>query len=206
MTTWDDAQRASVWDGGWHRGARRLESPNHGARPVTAQAVDLIVVHSISLPPGEFGTGAVQQLFTNTLDWDAHPYYQGIRGLQVSAHFFIDRLGVPWQFVDCDLRAWHAGQSFYRGRAQCNDDSIGIELEGLEGLGFEPPQYQTLARLCQDIALRYPIAHVAGHEHIAPGRKQDPGPGFDWTALQKELGWPRHQFPEATQPPAPLQH
>lgn len=140
MTTWGDAQRASVWDGGWHRGARRLESPNHGARPATAQAVDLIVVHSISLPPGEFGTGAVQQLFTNTLDWDAHPYYQGIRGLQVSAHFFIDRLGVPWQFVDCDLRAWHAGQSFYRGRAQCNDDSIGIELEGLEGLGFEPPQ------------------------------------------------------------------
>ena len=81
-----------------------------------------------------------------------------------------------------------------------------IDPEGLEGLGFEPPQYQTLARLCQDIALRYPIAHVAGHEHIAPGRKQDPGPGFDWTALQKELGWPRHQFPEATQPPAPLQH
>ena len=185
MTTWDDAQRASVWDGGWHRSARRLESPNYGTRPATAPAVDLIVVHSISLPPGEFGTGAVQQLFTNTLDWDAHPYYQGIRGLQVSAHFFIDRHGMPWQFVDCDLRAWHAGQSFYRGRAQCNDDSIGIELEGLEGLGFEPPQYQTLARLCQDIALRYPIAHVAGHEHIAPGRKQDPGPGFDWTALQE---------------------
>ena len=201
MTTWDDAQRVSVWDGGWHRGARRLESPNHGARPATAQAVDLIVVHSISLPPGEFGTGAVQQLFTNTLDWDAHPYYQRIRGLQVSAHFFIDRLGVPWQFVDCDLRAWHAGKSFYRGRAQCNDDSIGIELEGLEGLGFEPPQYQTLARLCQDIALRYPIAHVAGHEHIAPGRKQDPGPGFNWAILQKALDWPRHQFPSATQPP-----
>lgn len=195
MTTWDEAQHDSVWDGGWNRRARRLESPNHGARPATAQAVDLIVVHSISLPPGEFGTGAVQQLFTNTLDWDAHPYYQGIRGLQVSAHFFIDRLGVPWQFVDCDLRAWHAGQSFYRGRAQCNDDSIGVELEGLEGLGFEPPQYQTLARLCQDLAQRYPIAHVAGHEHIAPGRKQDPGPGFDWAALQKELGWPRHQFP-----------
>lgn len=200
MTTWDDAPPAAVWEGGWHRYARRLESPNYGARPVPAQAVDLIVVHSISLPPGEFGTGAVQQLFTNTLDWEAHPYYQGIRGLQVSAHFFIDRLGVPWQFVDCDLRAWHAGKSFYRGRAQCNDDSIGIELEGLEGLGFEPPQYLTLAKLCQDIAQRYPIAHVAGHEHIAPGRKQDPGPGFDWTALQKKLGWPRHQFPSATPP------
>lgn len=199
MTTSDDAGLAatSPWEGGWHRAAHRLESPNHGTRPVAASAVDLIVVHSISLPPGEYGTGAVQQLFTNTLDWDAHPYYQGIRGLQVSSHFFIDRAGVAWQFVDCDLRAWHAGQSFYRGRAQCNDDSIGIELEGLEGLGFEAAQYQTLAGLCQDIALRYPIRHVAGHEHIAPGRKQDPGPGFDWPTLQSTLGWPLQSFPPA---------
>ena len=197
----------SGWQGGWLRGATRLDSPNHGTRPVAAaSAVDLIVVHSISLPPGEYGTGAVQQLFTNTLDWDAHPYYQGIRGLQVSAHFFIERSGAVWQFVDCDLRAWHAGQSSYRGRSQCNDDSIGIELEGLEGGPFEPAQYQALARLCQDIQQRYPIAHIAGHEHIAPGRKQDPGPGFDWARLQAALQWPAHRFPATVRPFFPAQH
>lgn len=206
MTTSDDALpvAASPWDGGWHRSAKRLDSPNHGDRPVSADLIDLIVVHSISLPPGEYGTGAVQQLFTNTLDWDAHPYYQGIRGLKVSSHFFIDRAGVSWQFVDCDLRAWHAGQSSYRGRDQCNDDSIGIELEGLEGLGFEIVQYQTLALLCQDIARRYPIEHIAGHEHLAPGRKQDPGPGFDWAHLKNSLDWPSRRFPTAgpfTTPP-----
>jgi AmpD protein len=202
MTTWADsapAENPTPWEGGWHRAAQRLASPNHGQRPVHASQVDLIVVHSISLPPGEYGGGAVQQLFTNTLDWDAHPYYQGIRGLQVSAHFFIERTGVLWQFVDCDLRAWHAGQSFYRGRSQCNDDSIGIELEGLEGLHFEPAQYEALARVCQDIALRYPIKHIAGHEHIAPGRKLDPGPGFDWPRLQRALDWPAQRLPQSTQ-------
>ena len=166
-------------------------------RPGTASSVDLIVVHSISLPPGQFGGGAVQQLFTNTLDWDAHPYFQSIRGLTVSSHFFIDRAGGLWQFVDCDQRAWHAGQSSYRGRSQCNDDSIGIELEGLEGLTFEPAQYHALTTLCQDIAQRYPIEHIAGHEHIAPGRKQDPGAGFDWHHLQKSLAWPAGYFPGA---------
>ncbi|BEP93364.1 1,6-anhydro-N-acetylmuramyl-L-alanine amidase AmpD [Acidovorax sp. A79] len=204
MTTWaEEAAPADPppWDGGWHRAATRLPSPNHGTRPAAARsAIDLIVVHSISLPPGEYGGGAVQQLFTNTLDWDAHPYYQSIRGLAVSSHFFIERTGALWQFVDCDLRAWHAGQSAYRGRSQCNDDSIGIELEGLEGLAFEPAQYRTLATLCQDIARRYPIAHIAGHEHIAPGRKQDPGPGFDWVKVQKALRWPPHRFPAATRP------
>ncbi|PJI96233.1 AmpD protein [Acidovorax sp. 69] len=202
MTTSDDASTVatSPWEGGWHRSAKRLDSPNHGARPPAKNHIDLIVVHSISLPPGKYGTGAVQQLFTNTLDWDVHPYYQGIRGLQVSSHFFIDRAGVPWQFVDCDLRAWHAGQSFYRGRGQCNDDSIGIELEGLEGQGFESAQYQTLAQLCLDIAQRYPIEHIAGHEHIAPGRKQDPGSGFDWVCLKNSLDWPLRRFPEPHQP------
>lgn len=187
------------WADGWYQPARRLKSPNHGARPVSAAPIDLIVLHSISLPPGQYGGGAVQQLFMNTLDWDTHPYYQGIRGLQVSSHFFIERTGVLWQFVDCDLRAWHAGQSFYRGRSQCNDDSIGIEMEGLEGLYFEPAQYQTLTRLCSDIAARYPIAHIAGHQHIAPGRKQDPGPGFDWQQLQTSLGWPAQNFPSAAE-------
>ena len=105
----------------------------------------------------------------------------------MSAHFFIERNGRLWQFVDCDQRAWHAGQSFYRGRANCNDDSIGIELEGLEGLTFESAQYEALGELCRDLIERYPLHYVAGHEHIAPGRKQDPGPGFDWAKLGSEL-------------------
>ena len=203
MTTSDDIRDdgMSPWDEGWYRGARRLLSPNFGARPVLSSAVDLIVVHSISLPPGEYGNGAVQQLFTNTLNWDAHPYYQNIRGLQVSSHFFVDRTGALWQFVNCDQRAWHAGPSSYRGRSNCNDDSIGIELEGLEGLTFEPAQYNTLITLCRDIAARYPIRHVAGHEHIAPGRKHDPGPGFDWTDLQNTLQWHTGFFPQKSTPP-----
>ena len=191
------APGASAWDGGWHTGATRLPSPNFGPRPASAD-IDLIVVHSISLPPGQFGGTAVQALFTNTLDWDAHPYYRTIRGLQVSAHFYIQRDGKVWQFVDCAQRAWHAGPSSYRGRDQCNDDSIGIELEGLEGDTFEPAQYAALAALCRDLAQRYPIAHVAGHEHIAPGRKADPGPGFDWTRLQEILNWKVVRFPNAT--------
>lgn len=206
MTTSAEAEQeagSSPWDGGWYRAARRLASPNYGERPApAASAVDLIVVHSISLPPGEYGTGNVQRLFTNTLDWDAHPYFESIRGLAVSSHFFIERAGRVWQFVDCDLRAWHAGKSEYRGRSQCNDDSIGIELEGLEGLGFESEQYQALAQLCRDIGQRYPIAHIAGHEHIAPGRKQDPGPGFDWHRVQSALHWPWSRFPAATLPGA----
>jgi AmpD protein len=197
MTLADLPAPQTPWDAGWHRDAVRQPSPNFGPRPDGA-AIDLIVVHSISLPPGHYGSAAVQQLFANTLDWDAHPYFQSIRGLQVSSHFFIERDGTLWQFVDCDQRAWHAGQSCYRGRAQCNDDSIGIELEGLEGQTFEPVQYEVLTRLCTDIAARYPVAHVAGHEHIAPGRKQDPGPGFDWTRLQSLLAWPLARFPVET--------
>ena len=188
------APSTTRWQDGWHPGARHLPSPNFGPRPAGA-VIDLLVLHSISLPPGQYGTGAVQALFTNQLDWDAHPYYQGIRGLEVSAHFFIARDGQLWQFVDCDARAWHAGVSRYRGRERCNDDSIGIELEGLEGQAFDAPQYATLATLCQDLARRYPLRHVAGHEHVAPGRKQDPGPGFDWQRLQQDLAWPAQWFP-----------
>jgi len=187
---------SSLWDGGWYQPALREPSPNFGPRPAGA-VLDLIVVHSISLPPGEYGGRAIHQLFTNTLDWDAHPYYQGIRGLEVSAHFLIQRNGTLWQFVDCTQRAWHAGPSAYRGRSNCNDDSIGIELEGLEGLEFEPAQYDRLAQLCRDLAERFPIAHVAGHEHIAPGRKRDPGPGFDWRHLALQLGWPADRLPSA---------
>ena len=176
----------ALWEGGWYRFARALASPNQGTRPANA-LIDLIVIHSISLPPGEFGNGNVQRLFTNQLDWDAHPYFRGIRGLQVSSHFFIGRSGALWQFVACKDRAWHAGESCYRGRSQCNDDSIGIELEGLEGGVFEAPQYETLVGLCAALLQAYPIAHIAGHEHIAPGRKHDPGPGFNWPWLQASL-------------------
>ena len=183
-----------LWQRGWYRYARALASPNFGLRPVSA-LIDLIVIHSISLPPGEFGNQQVQRLFTNQLDWDAHPYFQSLRGLQVSAHFFIARSGELWQFVSCDQRAWHAGQSSYRGRPDCNDDSIGIELEGLEGGIFEPAQYETLGSVCAALLSRYPIEHLAGHEHIASGRKHDPGKGFDWPALRASLGLPTKCFP-----------
>lgn len=185
---------APPWLQGWHPQAQRLESPNFGPRPTKA-CIDLVVIHSISLPPGQYGGDAVQQLFTNQLDWDAHPYFQSIRGLEVSSHFYIRRDGTLWQFVSCDERAWHAGPSQYRGRPNCNDDSIGIELEGLEGDLFEDAQYRCLAALCQDLRGHYPIAHIAGHEHLAPGRKQDPGPGFDWARLQNLLDFPSQVFP-----------
>lgn len=189
MTKADDA----LWQSGWYRFAHPLPSPNFGPRPAGA-CIDLIVLHSISLPPGEYGGDAVQRLFTNTLDWDAHPYFKSIEGLQVSSHFYVRRDGQLWQFVSCEDRAWHAGRSAWRGRESCNDDSIGIELEGLEGGSFEPEQYEALASLCAAIGQRYPVAHVAGHEHIAPGRKFDPGPGFDWACLRDALAWPRERF------------
>jgi AmpD protein len=190
-----NSERVDQWQEGWLSTARHRPSPNFGPRPQTAD-VDLVVIHSISLPPGEFGGQAVEQLFTNSLDWSAHPYFERIRGLQVSAHFFIRRTGELIQFVSCAQRAWHAGASHYRGRDNCNDDSIGIELEGLEGELFEPAQYRTLVRLCHALAKRYPIVHLAGHEHIAPGRKNDPGNGFDWPHLQQLLGWPADRYPD----------
>ena len=186
-----------LWRAGWYRFAKALRSPNFGPRPAGAQT-DLIVLHSISLPPGEYGGEAVQQLFTNQLDWDAHPYFGSIRGLEVSAHFYVRRNGELWQFVSCDDRAWHAGPSSWRGRTNCNDDSIGIELEGLEGDHFELAQYETLASLCPALAQRYAITFIAGHEHIAPGRKADPGSGFDWALLQQQLAWAPAMFPDTT--------
>lgn len=155
----------------------------------------LAVVHSISLPPGEYGGDAVERLFTNRLDWDAHPYYDTIRGVEVSAHFLIRRDGRVVQFVSCDDRAWHAGASCWRERDNCNDFSIGIELEGLEGLAFEAAQYRQLARLLRALIRRYPLVDAAGHEHVAPGRKRDPGPGFDWARLRKALRGSGPQLP-----------
>ncbi len=189
---------ARSWQNGWYHGAARLDSPNFGARPPLAQ-IDLIVLHSISLPPGRYGGDEVQQLFTNQLNWQGDPYFQTIKGITVSSHFYIRRDGALWQFVSCNDRAWHAGVSAYRGRTNCNDDSIGIELEGLEGGPFEAAQYATLTTLCAAIMQQHPIAYVAGHEHIAPGRKADPGPGFDWQKFRKHLGVSAQYLPASIQ-------
>jgi N-acetyl-anhydromuramoyl-L-alanine amidase len=185
---------------GWLDSAAVCPSPNFGPRPAGTE-ITLAIIHSISLPPGEYGGDAIERLFTNRLDWDAHPYFQQIRGLVVSSHFLIRRDGGLLQFVSCDERAWHAGRSSWQGQDNCNDYSIGIELEGLEGETFEPAQYDTLAMLLPRLAQRYPLRSVVGHEHVAPGRKIDPGPGFDWARLQSSLGWPRRYFPAAGLPP-----
>ena len=174
------------WHDGWWRGATACASPNFDERPA-GETISLVVLHSISLPPGEYGGDAIERLFTNRLDWDAHPYYQRIRGLRVSAHFLLRRDGRALQFVSCEQRAWHAGQSVWRGRENCNHYSIGIELEGLEGERFDAAQYLTLARLLRALAARYPITEVVGHEDVAPQRKTDPGSGFDWWHLRRLL-------------------
>jgi AmpD protein len=188
-----------LWKDGWYQFSGHLPSPNFGPRPQGA-TISLIVIHSISLPPGQFGGEEVQQLFTNQLDWEAHPYFKSIEGTQVSAHFYIRRHGELLQFVSCNDRAWHAGTSSYLGRSNCNDFSIGIELEGLEGQGFEAIQYETLESLSAALLQHFPIAHMAGHEHVAPGRKNDPGTGFDWSLVQKSLGLPKKFFPKVTAP------
>jgi N-acetyl-anhydromuramoyl-L-alanine amidase len=180
---------------GWLSSAKPCPSPNFGPRPSQAPVV-LAVVHSISLPPGVYGGNAIERLFTNQLDWAEHPYFEQIRGMQVSAHFLIRRTAELLQFVSCDQRAWHAGPSSWQGRDNCNDYSVGIELEGLEGHTFEPAQYTALAQLLNQLAQRYPLQAVVGHEHIAPGRKKDPGPGFDWSLLKKKSTMVKASFPD----------
>jgi AmpD protein len=184
------------WDDGWWHRARRVPSPNFNPRPSAAQ-VDLVVLHSISLPPGAYGGDAIERLFTNTLDWSAHPYFETIRGLAVSAHFLVRRDGEVLQFVSIVDRAWHAGASRWDGREDCNSWSIGVELEGLEGERFEPAQYDALVPLLLAIDTLRPLRHIVGHEHVAPGRKCDPGPGFDWTRLAADLGWTAQRVPPA---------
>jgi AmpD protein len=169
---------------GWCAGARRLPSPNFDPRP-PGTTIDLLVVHNISLPPGQFGGPYIASLFTNALDHGAHPYFEQLRPLRVSAHFLILRTGELVQFVSADDRAWHAGVSRFDGRERCNDFSIGIELEGSDFVPFEPEQYHCLAALTQALLRRYPLRAVVGHEHIAPGRKTDPGPFFDWQVYCK---------------------
>ncbi len=185
---------SSPWVNGWYQPARRVDSPNFGPRPPGCD-VSLVVIHSISLPPGVYGGDAIERLFTNRLDWSAHPYFEQIRGAEVSAHFVIQRDGQLTQFVSTDDRAWHAGKSSWRGRDNCNDYSIGIELEGLEDHPFEPAQYGQLGTLLKAIAANHPIEHVVGHEHVAPGRKRDPGVAFLWSELEKNVGWPDRYFP-----------
>lgn len=164
---------------GWVEGVRRIPSPNCDERPVD-EAITLIVLHNISLPPGEFGGDGVIELFTNRLDPREHPYYETIKDLRVSAHFLVRRDGELIQFVPCGLRAWHAGVSSWGGRERCNDFSIGIELEGSDETPFTDAQYQALNDLLAALRVAYPIAAVVGHSDIAPGRKTDPGPCFDW--------------------------
>jgi AmpD protein len=184
----------ATWQDGWYTPAHHVPSPNFGPRPV-AQDITLAVIHSISLPPGVYGGDEIERLFTNTLDWSAHPYYEQIKGAEVSAHFVIRRDGTLQQFVSVLDRAWHAGKSSWQGRANCNDYSVGIELEGLEDTPFDTPQYQTLSILLDALSQQWPITQIAGHEHIAPGRKRDPGSAFDWPLLQSLLGWPGAKFP-----------
>ena len=171
---------------GWFAGLRRVESPNHDARP-DGSAIELLVIHSISLPPGVFGGGAIDALFTNRLDFAAHPYYDGLRGVKVSAHFLIDRAGAATQFVSCRERAWHAGASQWEGRTRCNDFSIGVELEGSEFEPFTDGQYRSLARLQQALRRVFALRAARGHSEIAPDRKHDPGPLFDWRRVARDM-------------------
>lgn len=174
---------------GWFEGVRHCPSPNFNARPT--DEVSLLVIHNISLPPGQFGTGQVEALFQNRLDPEAHPFFQTIAELRVSAHFLIDRAGQVTQFVSCFDRAWHAGVSRFGEREGCNDFSLGIELEGTDHQAFTEVQYEVLAQLTQQLLAAFPaltLARICGHSDIAPGRKTDPGPFFDWPRLMSTLG------------------
>ena len=169
----------SLDDEGWCAQARHAACTNFDERPAESP-VSLLVIHNISLPPGQFGGAHIEALFANQLDYDAHPYFAQLRSLQVSTHFLVLRDGSALQFVPTIKRAWHAGVSEFNGRARCNDFSIGIELEGSDFEAFTDAQYLTLANLTQTLAEKYPLSDVTGHQHIAPGRKTDPGPFFDW--------------------------
>jgi len=177
--------RLEIGADGWCADIQRQPSPNFDAR-ADGVVTDLLVIHNISLPPGQFGGPFIGQLFCNQLDCDAHPYFDQLRPLRVSAHFVIQRDGRAIQFVSANDRAWHAGVSSFHGRERCNDFSIGIELEGTDVAPFTDLQYQVLATLTAALHRRYPLTDVAGHEHIAPGRKTDPGPFFEWPRFQRD--------------------
>ncbi|MRX11391.1 1,6-anhydro-N-acetylmuramyl-L-alanine amidase AmpD [Pseudoduganella sp. FT25W] len=173
---------------GWLPQARRYDSPYCDARPgPTPDDITLLVIHNVSLPAGSFGGPHVSDLFTGRIDYNADPSFADLRGLKVSSHFFIRRDGRIIQYVSANARAWHAGLSSFRGRDKCNDFSIGIELEGSDFVAFEAAQYTALAALTIALQQHYPLTDVQGHEHIAPGRKTDPGPLFDWECYQNLL-------------------
>jgi AmpD protein len=178
-----------IGDDGWltSTAIERIPSPNFDARPAGTEPA-LIVLHNISLPPGVFGGRAIDALFTNALDHGAHPFFAGLAGLRVSAHVLVRRTGELAQFVPFGSRAWHAGVSTFRGRERCNDYSIGIELEGDDFTAFEDAQYDALAALVEALVRRYPIDAITGHSDIAPDRKTDPGPCFDWPRLRAAIG------------------
>ena len=167
-------------------GTNFRQSPHFDERP-EGEKISLLVIHSISLPPGEFGDSWIDDLFMGTLDPAAHPYFAEIAPLRVSSHFLIRRDGSLIQYVPCDKRAWHAGDSSWKGRERCNDFSIGVELEGADDVPFAEPQYETLARLTRALRLRYGSLDLAGHCDIAPGRKTDPGPWFDWARFRASV-------------------
>ncbi len=175
--------------GQWLENVRRTPSPNCDDRPDGVE-ICLLVVHGISLPPGEFGTSCIDQLFTNTLDPAAHPYFEQIKDLTVSPHLLIDRSGQVTQYVPFDKRAWHAGRSEFNGRQNCNDFSIGIELEGTDDLNYEAVQYEVLATVIKELQQTWPLLagnNIRGHCHVSPDRKTDPGPVFDWDRLHSLL-------------------
>jgi AmpD protein len=167
-------------------GARCLASPNCDERPAGIRPT-LLVVHSISLPPGQYGGDGIERLFSNRLDPRAHPYYAEIAGLKVSSHFVVRRDGGLLQFVPIHRRAWHAGVSSWRGRNGCNDFSVGVELEGVDDAAFEDRQYERLASLVKSLRVALPLRDIAAHSDVAPGRKTDPGPRFDWARLLSSL-------------------
>lgn len=177
----------TIDEAGWAAGVTRIASPNCDARPAAAP-VSLLVIHNISLPPGQFGGDGITALFTNSLDAEEHPYYGQIAGLKVSAHFLIRRDGAVIQFVSTGQRAWHAGVSSWRGVERCNDFSVGIELEGTDDCAFDDAQYTALAELTRALRMRYSIADIVGHSDIAPERKTDPGPCFDWDRFRRLAG------------------
>ena len=180
-------------DSGLLEGARHVPSPNFDARP-SGMTTDLIVVHGISLPPGEFGGAWIDRLFTNLLPVDAHPYFAEIAGLRVSSHLCIRRDGSVTQYVRFHERAWHAGQSSWQGRAACNDFSIGVELEGADTVPYDPRQYQALAEVVAALCRAYPGLspdRLVGHSDVSPGRKTDPGPAFDWVHVRRLIAGSR---------------
>ncbi len=183
MTGPDPSSALFIDAEGWCAAARRIDSPNQDDRP-DGEPASLVVLHSISLPPGEFGGPWIEHLFTNRLDPSAHPYFFDIAALKVSAHFLVRRNGELLQFVSTLRRAWHAGASSWQGRVRCNDFSVGIELEGCNVLPFEEAQYRRTQALVVALQKRHPVSDVVGHSDIAPGRKTDPGACFDWSRLK----------------------